>query len=214
MRAPRGSPSRPPPRRRSTPCRRARRVRPDLGLSAVRPYRSPVAIAWAEERAREAGADVRFHRGDAFALAGTELTGPYDLVYDSGCFHHLPPHRRVSYLALLDDVLAPGGHFGLTCFAAGGMGSEEPDAALYRQSRLHGGLAYTPGSLRWIFSDLEEVELRRTRDEPPGSACFGEPFLHTALFARPRPAGHARPGPPAVPGGPDDRPPAPGPGRD
>jgi SAM-dependent methyltransferase len=175
---------------------------------------SPVAIAWAEERAGEAGVDVRFHRGDAFALAGTELTGPYDLVYDSGCFHHLPPHRRVSYLALLDDVLAPGGHFGLTCFAAGGMGSEEPDAALYRQSRLHGGLAYTPGSLRWIFSDLEEVELRRMRDEPPGSACFGEPFLHAALFARPRPAGHARPGPPAVPGAPDDRAPAPGPGRD
>ncbi|MET9681062.1 class I SAM-dependent methyltransferase [Streptomyces coeruleorubidus] len=88
---------------------------------------SPAAVDWARERAREAGADgVRFHCGDAFALAGTELTGPYDLVFDSGCFHHLPPHRRISYLALLDDVLAPGGLFGLTCFAAGagGMGSE------------------------------------------------------------------------------------------
>ncbi|MEV3988826.1 class I SAM-dependent methyltransferase [Streptomyces sp. NPDC049837] len=151
---------------------------------------SPVAIAWAEERAREAGAAVRFHRGDAFALAETELAGPYDLVYDSGCFHHLPPHRRISYLALLRNALAPGGHFALTCFAAGEMGSEEPDAAFYHQGALHGGLAYTPEALRWIFSDLggdpdlAEVELRRMRDEPPESACFGEPFLWTALFRR------------------------------
>ncbi|MGW1022227.1 class I SAM-dependent methyltransferase [Streptomyces sp. NPDC002577] len=145
---------------------------------------SPAAVAWAEDRARESGAAVRFHCGDAFALAGTELTGPYDLIYDSGCFHHLPPHRRISYLALLDRLLAPGGLFGLTCFAAGAMGSELPDADFYRDSRLHGGLAYTPESLRLIFSDLTEVELRRMRDEPPDSTSFGEPFLWTALFRR------------------------------
>jgi SAM-dependent methyltransferase len=145
---------------------------------------SPTAIAWAEDRAREAGAEVRFHCGDAFTLTETELTGPYDLIYDSGCFHHLPPHRRISYLALLDRALAPGGHLALTCFAAGEMGSELPDAAFYHQSRLHGGLAYTPESLRWIFSDLAEVELRRMHDEPPESPLFGEPFLWTALFRR------------------------------
>ncbi|MFJ1864222.1 class I SAM-dependent methyltransferase [Streptomyces sp. NPDC088097] len=148
---------------------------------------SPVAIEWATGRAREAGADVRFHRGDAFALtaAGAELGGPYDLIHDSGCFHHLPPHRRISYLALLERVLAPGGHLALTCFAAGAMGSELPDAAFYRQGGLGGGLAYTPESLRWIFSELEEVELRRMSDEPADSAHFGEPFLWTALFRRP-----------------------------
>ncbi|WP_405604795.1 class I SAM-dependent methyltransferase [Streptomyces sp. NBC_01410] len=143
---------------------------------------SPAAIAWAEDRARAAGAEVRFHCGDAFSLAGTELGGPYDLIYDSGCFHHLPPHRRISYLSLLDRALVPGGHLALTCFAAGEMGSELPDSDFYRQSRLHGGLAYTPESLRWIFSGLAEVELRRMRDEPPESPCFGEPFLWTALF--------------------------------
>ncbi|MEU4684342.1 class I SAM-dependent methyltransferase [Streptomyces xinghaiensis] len=145
---------------------------------------SPTAIAWAEERAAKTGADVRFHCGDAFGPTATELTGPYDLVHDSGCFHHLPPHRRVSYLELLDRVLAPGGHLSLTCFAAGAMGSELPDAAFYRQSGLHGGLAYTPESLRWIFSGFTEAELRRMRDEPPESPHFGEPFLWTALFRR------------------------------
>ncbi|MCX4969457.1 methyltransferase domain-containing protein [Streptomyces sp. NBC_00654] len=157
---------------------------------------SPAAIAWAGERAREAGVRVgaeagagpgggiRFHCGDAFGDAAAALTGPYDLIYDSGCFHHLPPHRRISYLALLDRALAPGGRFALTCFAAGAMGSELSDADLYRQARLHGGVAYTPDSLRRIFSDLEEVELRRMRDEPSGSPLFGEAFLWTALFRR------------------------------
>ncbi|MFG2639992.1 class I SAM-dependent methyltransferase [Streptomyces sp. NPDC048370] len=151
---------------------------------------SDEAIGWARQRAEEAGAEVRFHHGDAFALAGSELTGPYDLICDSGCFHHLPPHRRVSYLALLERLLAPGGHLALTCFASGGMGSELPDAAFYRDSRLHGGLAYTAESLRWIFSDLTEVELRRMRDEPADSPHFGEAFLWTGLFRRPdRPDG-------------------------
>ncbi|MEV6112887.1 class I SAM-dependent methyltransferase [Streptomyces sp. NPDC052109] len=154
---------------------------------------SPAALAWAEERARESGATresgvVRFHCGDAFALTSPamgELSGPYDLVYDSGCFHHLPPHRRVSHLALLERVLAPGGHFALTCFAAGRMGSELPDAAFYREPGLHGGLAYTPESLRRIFCDLQEIELRAMRQEAADSALFGEEFLWTALFRRP-----------------------------
>ncbi|MEU9479789.1 methyltransferase domain-containing protein [Streptomyces sp. NPDC048191] len=153
---------------------------------------SPAALAWAEERAREAGAArasgaVRFHCGDAFALTSSDagrLSGPYDLVYDSGCFHHLPPHRRVSHLALLERVLAPGGYFALTCFAAGRMGSELPDAAFYREPGLHGGLAYTPQSLRRIFAGLEEVELRAMRQQPADSALFGEEFLWTALFRR------------------------------
>ncbi len=149
---------------------------------------SSTALDWARERARETGAEnVRFHHGDAFAFAGEDLTGPYDLVYDSGCFHHLPPHRRVSYLALLEQLLAPGGLFGLTCFAAGagGMGSELSDTDFYREGAgLRGGLAYTPEALREIFSGLTELELRRMRDEPEESASFGKSFLWTALFRR------------------------------
>lgn len=81
-------------------------------------------------------------------------------------------------------MLAPGGHLALTCFAAGAMGSELSDADLYRELHLHGGLAYTPQSLRWIFSDLTEIEQRPMREEPPESALFGEAFLWTALFRR------------------------------
>lgn len=147
---------------------------------------SRTAVDWAEERAREAGADARFLCGDAFAL---DLDGPYDLIYDSGCFHHLAPHRRVSYLALLDRHLVPGGHLGFTGFAAGlgpeaPTGTDTPDAELYRKGSLEGGLAYTAEELRWIFADLTEVELRLMTDETDDSPVFGEPFLWTALFRK------------------------------
>jgi SAM-dependent methyltransferase len=161
---------------------------------------SPAAVAWAGERVRAAGARVRLLCGDAFALSADQLDGPYDLVHDSGCFHHLPPHRRVSYLALLDRVLAPGGCFSLTCFTdspADGGGSDLPDRACYAPARpggpdapagaagLRGGLGYSAADLAYIFGDLVEVEQRAMRDEAPDSPNFGEPFLRTALFRRP-----------------------------
>ncbi|GLZ29411.1 hypothetical protein Lesp02_16010 [Lentzea sp. NBRC 105346] len=99
---------------------------------------------------------------------------------DLGC----GPGRNARFLASRGFTVTAGGHFGLACFASGGMGSERSDADFYREPRLDGGLAYTGESLRAIFGDLTEVELRRMNDEPTGSACFGEPFLWTALFSR------------------------------
>ncbi|MFD5826465.1 class I SAM-dependent methyltransferase [Lentzea sp. NPDC060358] len=137
---------------------------------------SATAIAWAEERA--GGLGVRFRHGDAFTTEGS-----YDLVCDSGCFHHLPPHRRISYLALLNRVLVPGGHFALTCFTDE-EGTAAPDAELYRRGGLAGGVGYSPADLRWIFQDLTEVELRRMEEHPDSSPAFGKSFLWTALFRR------------------------------
>ncbi|MGI5502395.1 class I SAM-dependent methyltransferase [Lentzea sp. CA-135723] len=137
---------------------------------------SATAITWARERS--AGLGVGFQHGDAFATEGS-----YDLIYDSGCFHHLPPHRRVGYLALLDRALVPGGHFALTCFTSE-EGTASPDTDLYRQGGLAGGVGYTPDELRWIFQDLAEVEVRRMTEEPPDSPRFGKDFLWTALFRK------------------------------
>jgi cyclopropane fatty-acyl-phospholipid synthase-like methyltransferase len=132
---------------------------------------SAAAIAWAEDR--DTDKQVDFRCGDVFAVDGT-----YDLVYDSGCFHHLPPHRRISYLQLLDRTLAPGGHFALTCFTTD-EGSGRPDADFYRNPVLDGGVGYTDEHLRWIFQDLTEIEIRPMRE---GTEHFGVPFLWTALF--------------------------------
>jgi SAM-dependent methyltransferase len=140
------------------------------------------AIDWARQRADDAGASIRFHQGNVFHLP--ELTGPYDLVYDSGCFHHLSPHRRISHLALVRRVLAPGGHFGLTCFVTEEC-TDRTDLDYYRTPKLDGGLGYSPTELRAIFSEFTEVELRRMRELPEDGPRMGVPFLWTALFVNP-----------------------------
>jgi len=143
------------------------------------------AIGWGRERARREGSTVEFIHGDAFGEAGSGLVGPHDLVYDSGCLHHLPPHRRISYLALLDRVLAPGGCFVVTCFAAGLMGSQADDAQVYRQGGLDGGLGFSPDDLRSLFGELTEVEIRAVRGQGPDSPTFGLDYLLAGLFRRP-----------------------------
>ncbi|MCE0539906.1 class I SAM-dependent methyltransferase [Kineosporia rhizophila] len=145
---------------------------------------SAEAIAWARERASTRDLDVTFHQGDAFQDGGAVLTGPYDLIYDSGCLPHLPPHRRIGYLDLIDRLLAPGGHFGVACFASGLMGSESPDMELYREGSLGGGLGFTPDDLRWLFQDLKEVEIRPMRPQGENSPYFGPEFLLAGLFTR------------------------------
>ncbi|HYQ74210.1 class I SAM-dependent methyltransferase [Cellulomonas sp.] len=149
---------------------------------------SATAVAWGAERAAEAGVDVRFARADIFAWRPP--AEPYDLVYDSGCFHHLPPHRRVSYRALLERTVRPGGRFGIACFAAGDGGHDDrggtgaDDVDLYREGGLGGGLAYRAEDLRRAFGWLAEVELRRMRPAAGPGAAFGEDFLWAGLFRR------------------------------
>ncbi|MFI5587339.1 class I SAM-dependent methyltransferase [Amycolatopsis sp. NPDC051758] len=160
------------------PGRNARRLA-EAGYEVDAVDASAAAIAWARERV----SGVRFHCADIFTV---DLPHPtYDLIYDSGCFLHLAPHRRISYLALLDRHLARGGYFGLTCFAAGtgdgNSGTELPDEQLYRDRSLHGGLAYHPDDLRRLFDGYSEVELRPMN---PDTGRYGEPFLLAGLFRR------------------------------
>jgi SAM-dependent methyltransferase len=159
---------------------------------------SETAVTWGRERAAAAGVDVTFTRADIFTWQPP--AEPYDLVYDSGCLHHLPPHRRISYRRLLERTLRPGGRFGLACFAADGgdmSGSDADDLDLYRQGHLGGGLAYTDDDLRRCFDWLTEVALRRMRpgragagasagveDEGADGGVFGEEFLWAGLFRR------------------------------
>ncbi|MFC4638974.1 class I SAM-dependent methyltransferase [Deinococcus hohokamensis] len=139
---------------------------------------SPYAV---EEARRRSAAGVTYAEVDVLRqpLPG----GPFDLVYDSGCFHHLPPHRRLSYRAALMAALKPGGLFGICTFARGQMGSEADDLTLLRQGRLEGGIGYSLDDLRAMFSDLTFLD-----DGPLQAgteAVFAMDFLHAALFQRP-----------------------------
>jgi SAM-dependent methyltransferase len=142
---------------------------------------SQKAIDWAAERARAAGVAVAWRCQSVFDIAVEP--GSCDLVYDSGCFHHLSPHRRRGYVELVSTALKPNGVFALTCFRPEG-GSGLTDFEVYERRSLGGGLGYTEAQLRAIWSKALEVEvIRPMRRQPAGSSLFGENFLW-ALLAR------------------------------
>ena len=143
---------------------------------------SQAAIDWGMERARKHEAEVNFSLGNIFEM--NLEPGSCDLIYDSGCFHHIYPHRRASFLELVNRTLKPGGHFGLVCFAAGAMGAEISDWEVYRQRSLRGGLGFTEDKLKRFFSDFETIEFRRMRQIDSPDALFGQAFLWTALFRK------------------------------
>ncbi len=140
---------------------------------------SQAAIDWARERTAQAGVDVLLRRQSVFDL-GVDAGG-YDLVYDSGCFHHIAPHRRRQYVELVTTALKPGGWFGMTCFKPEG-GSGYTDAEVYERRSLGGGLGYTAERLREIWSaGLRVHAIRPMQQAGAGSGLFGEPFLWALL---------------------------------
>lgn len=140
---------------------------------------SPVAIEWARHSSEEAGAAVALTCGNVFDVALEAQA--YDLVYDSGCFHHLPPHRRLGYVERVAAALKPGGWFGLTCFRPEG-GSGFTDDEVYERGSLGGGMGYTEERLRAIWSRRLRVHSVRQMVKPAaGSGLFGETFLWVLL---------------------------------
>lgn len=139
------------------------------------------AIDWAIERAHAAAVPINFQCANLFDV--NFESQHYDFIYDSGCFHHIAPHRRMDFVELIRNALKPGSYFGLICFAHGeGYGAEISDWEVYRQKSLKGGLAYTEKKLRQIFADFEVVEFRRMNKIMQPAASFGESFLWTVLF--------------------------------
>ncbi len=136
---------------------------------------SQTAIAWARERANEAGVNVVLRRESVFDLRLE--AGGYDLIYDAGCFHHIAPHRRRSYVALVAHALRLGGWFGLSCFRPEG-GSGYSDGKVYERRSMGGGLGYTEHRLRDIWSGELQVRVIRPMNKPSvESGLFGERFL-------------------------------------
>jgi SAM-dependent methyltransferase len=144
---------------------------------------SAQAVEWAGERAELAGAPVRFQRCSIFDAVFSD--GSYDLVYDSGCFHHLAPHRRKDYAELVGRALRPGGSYGLVCFRPEG-GSGYTDQQVYERGSLGGGLGYPAGRLRamWDRAPFSVRVLRQMNKTGGRGPCFGEDFLWALLATK------------------------------
>lgn len=148
---------------------------------------SSEAIRWAEEQSRQAGVDVEWECRSVYDLELEPHSA--DLVYDSGCMHHLPPHRRFGYVKLIKETVKPGGYFGMVCFAPGfeeqGGAGLRTDWAVYRVQSMQGGMAFTKERLVDMFGDcFEVVEMRLMKAQEPGSGTFGVSFLWTVLFQK------------------------------
>ena len=106
------------------------------------------------------------------------------LDLDSGCFPHMPPHRRSPYVELVVDALKPGGQFAMTCFRPEG-GSGFSDDKVYERKTLGDGFGYTDTQLQKIWSDpLKIWELRQMEQPPEESNLFGLSFLWALLAQR------------------------------
>jgi SAM-dependent methyltransferase len=154
-----------------------------LGCSVDAIDFSGYAIEQARQRARRAGAAVNFWCGSIF---DAQIPGQsYDLVYDCGCFHHIPPHRRLDYAELVRSALKPGGSYGLVCFRPEG-GSEYTDLQVYQRASLGGGLGYAEDRLRalWGSAPFSVRVLRQMSKTGPHGPCFGEDFLWALLAAK------------------------------
>jgi len=140
---------------------------------------STTAIENASKIAVQKGVNVDFRCQNA--LKG-DINGKYDFAYDSGMFHHLSPHRRITYIELLKSILKPGGYFGLVCFAWGDDCADEVDDWEFYQKRKRVGVAFSKERLIDLFSShFEIIEIRKYRNGVPDT-IQGLDFMWTCLF--------------------------------
>jgi len=149
------------------------------GVTVTAVDSSSTAIENAEKIATEAGANVDFRCQN---IISDEIVGKFDFVYDSGLLHHLPPHRRLTYIELLQSILKPGGYFSLTCFAWGENCADEIDDWEFYNQKFSAGVAFTKERLVELFSPyFEVVEIRKYRNDVPNT-IQGLHFMWVCLF--------------------------------
>lgn len=115
-------------------------------------------------------------------------------VLELGCFHYLPPRRRLAYVELVLRALKPGGAYGLVTLGPEG-GSGLSDREVYERRTLGGGLSYREEDLRAPWSGRLDVdEVRPMRRQPAEAKAFGEDFLLVLRASKPmtKPASDAR----------------------
>jgi cyclopropane fatty-acyl-phospholipid synthase-like methyltransferase len=113
---------------------------------------SILAIRRARRKARWAGVDCRFYRGDVTDLVF--LTDPFDLALDIGCLHSLPSEGWERYAAGVARLVLPGGLCLLYAFTS------RPDRPTPR------GVA--PEEVRSLFTPAFAVEREERGEDPSG----------------------------------------------
>lgn len=108
---------------------------------------SPAAVEGAARRAERDGVHVDFVVND---ILNNALEGPFDVVWDRGCFHTFDPDRRPDYERVVAGLLPTGGWLILKCFS-------------HRQPGTMGPRRVHPDEIRATFdADFEVLSIVET----------------------------------------------------
>ncbi|WP_342576008.1 class I SAM-dependent methyltransferase [Solibacillus sp. FSL K6-1781] len=142
------------------------------------------AIDWAKEQANVNKVNIQFVCENIFNL-NLELQ-EFDYIYDSGCFHHLSPHRRVSYIQFINKYLKNNGYFSISAFKENGKygGSSLSDKQYYMDRTLYGGLGYSKEKLQILFSEFQEIEIRDMQHNNLNHDEFGLEDFIVCIFKK------------------------------
>lgn len=143
---------------------------------------SEIAIENARRNAGESRAEkVVFQAGNIFELDLTDKR--FDLVIDSGIFHHLTPHRRLQYRDIVSDILAENGYFILLCFAAGEDGADEvDDYEFYRRRQT--GAAFTEERLKAFWGEKFDAADIRKGENIADNEMWESEYLYVCVFQK------------------------------
>jgi cyclopropane fatty-acyl-phospholipid synthase-like methyltransferase len=102
---------------------------------------SQAAIWLASARAEAQAIRITWQQDD---ILSSRLIGPFDLIFDRGCFHVLPPEQRQEYISTAAGLLKLGGFFFLKCFSQLQPGTQGPNH-------------FTPAQIQLLFSSRLEM---------------------------------------------------------
>lgn len=124
------------------------------------------AINQARKKVIQAGVVADLRVGDVSRLDG--IYGPYDLVFDLGCFHGLSESEKGGYLRQIDRILRPGGIWFLYAFLRPPDGNsalgltpadlDQMNARFSLHSRLDGWGHGDRPSAYFIFKKTKKLE--------------------------------------------------------
>lgn len=139
------------------------------------------SIDWGKQLAKEQSIGVNFSCQSIFDFKCEPES--FDFIYDSGCFHHIKPHRRNQYLNTVIQLLKSDGYFAMNCFNLNG-GANISDYDVYRDYSMHGGLGFSEYKLKTILETYFDIIEFREMKEIQGEHMLGKSFLWTVLMRK------------------------------
>lgn len=147
------------------------------GYDAVGIDISGASIRWAGEVCAECAVRPAFCCCSLQDYEGTPES--FDLIVDSGCFHHIRPHRRQQYLERIRDLLREDGWYLMTCMdREAGAAISDYDAC--RDFSMHGGMGFSEEKLRRVLSPFFRIDRIEKMRESHDPGVFGKSFLWVA----------------------------------